>query len=200
MPTHSSCAPPITGWRPGTTCHLLPTLGVFPQQVVADGDCTKREAVIGAAGRGVEYFGSWTDTSEEWTGHGIAAAYHPSAFPYDEARNEMICPEGRRLRFRTIHERAGGLRVYIYAAESGDCRRRPQRSFCTPQNAMQKHGRAMSVRVEPEAVERYHERMATDAGKAIYKQRAPVAEFPNAWLKDKLKWVRVKCRGIAARV
>ncbi len=31
--------------------------------------------------------------------------------------------------------------------------------------------------------------------KAIYKQRAPVAEFPNAWLKDKLKWVRLRCRG-----
>lgn len=188
--------------QPSDSFHLLPALdrmqerlGAFPQQAVADGDYTKREAVIGAAERGVEYYGSWTDTSEEWTGHGIAAAYHPSAFTYDEARNEMICPEGGRLRFKTIHNRPGGLKVYIYAAESKDCRRCPQRSSCTPQNAMQKHGRAVSVRVEPEAVEQYHERMATGAGKAIYKQRAPVAEFPNAWLKDKLKWVRAKCRG-----
>lgn len=36
-------------------------------------------------------------------------------------------------------------------------------------------------------VERYHAKMATGAGKAIYKERAPVAEFPHAWL---------RCRGI----
>ena len=81
--------------------HLLPALdrieerlGAYPQQAVADGDYTKREAVVGAAKRGVDYYGSWTDTSEEWAGHGIAAAYHPSAFEYDEHANEMICPEG----------------------------------------------------------------------------------------------------------
>jgi len=38
--------------------------------------------------------------------------------------------------------------------------------------------------------------METASAKAIYKQRAPVAEFPNAWLKDKLKWVRLRCRGL----
>jgi len=38
--------------------------------------------------------------------------------------------------------------------------------------------------------------METASAKAIYKQRAPVAEFPNAWLKDKLRWVRLRCRGI----
>jgi len=60
---------------------------------------------------------------------------------------------------------------------------------------MAKHGRAVSIRVEPEAIERYHRKMATQAAKAIYKQ-CPVAEFPYAWLKDKLKWVRLKCRGL----
>ena len=62
---------------------------------------------------------------------------------------------------------------------------------------MAKHGRAVSVRVECEAVECYHEKMATADAKAIYKQRAPVAEFPNAWLKDKLRWLRVRCRSRA---
>jgi NAD(P)-dependent dehydrogenase (short-subunit alcohol dehydrogenase family) len=37
------------------------------------------------------------------------------------------------------------------------------------------------------ALTRYHAKMQTDRAKAIYKQRAPVVEFPNAWLKDKLK-------------
>ena len=45
---------------------------------------------------------------------------------------------------------------------------------------MPKHGRTVSVRIEPEALKRYHAKMETDTAKAIYKQRAPVAEFPNA--------------------
>lgn len=54
----------------------------------------------------------------------------------------------------------------------------------------------MSVRVEPEALTRYHVKMETAAAKAIYQQRAPVAEFPNAWLKTKLKWVKLQSRGL----
>ena len=38
--------------------------------------------------------------------------------------------------------------------------------------------------------------MKSEEAKALYKQRAPVAEFPHAWLKDKLKWARLRCRGI----
>jgi len=38
--------------------------------------------------------------------------------------------------------------------------------------------------------------MATPEAKAIYRMRAPTAEFPHAWLKDKLKWVRLRCRGL----
>lgn len=41
-----------------------------------------------------------------------------------------------------------------------------------------------------------HAKMASENGKAIYKQRAPVAEFPHAWLKDKLKWTSLRCRGL----
>ena len=41
----------------------------------------------------------------------------------------------------------------------------------------------------------YHAKMATAAAKAIYKNRAPVAEFPHAWMKDQLNWCRVRCRG-----
>jgi len=190
--------------RPSDSGHLLPALdrvkrqlGRFPQQAVADGDYTTREAVVGAGERGVDFYGSWNEASPQWLGHGIAPAYAPAAFPYDAQRNEMICPEGRRLRYKTTLHRAGGLAIHVYAAASEDCRRCRKRPLCSPQNAMTKHGRAVSVRLEPEAVERYHKKMAADEAKAIYKQRAPVAEFPHAWLKDKLKFVRLRCRGIA---
>ena len=61
---------------------------------------------------------------------------------------------------------------------------------------MAKHGRAVTIQVPHERIAQYHAKMETAEGKAIYKQRAPVAEFPHAWLKDKLKFVRLRCRGL----
>jgi transposase len=189
--------------QPSDSLHLLPALervqerlGVFPREAVADGDYTTREAVVGAVERGVDYYGSWNEIREERMGHGIDPAYHPSAFRYDQRHDEMICPEGRRLELRHTQQKSGGLQVLVYAAGRDDCRRCSKRRWCTPQNAMQKHGRTVSVRMEPKALTRYHAKMRTDRAKALYKQRAPVAEFPNAWLKDKLKWVRLRCRGV----
>jgi hypothetical protein len=56
------------------------------------------------------------------------------------------------------------LSLFVYTAKREDYQRCRKRPFCTPQNAMGKHGRAVSVRVEPEAIERYHRKMATEAG------------------------------------
>ena len=189
--------------QPSDSLHLLPALdrvqerlGAFPLQAVADGDYTTREAVVGAVQRGVDYYGSWGNPGGEQIGHGIDAAFGPDAFAYDQGRDEMICPEGRRLPYLKTQERADGLRIRFFGANREDCRPCPQRGLCTPQNRMPKHGRTVSVRVEPEALTRYHAKMETDHAKAIYRQRAPVAEFPNAWLKDKLKWVRFRCRGM----
>jgi hypothetical protein len=189
--------------QPSDSYQLLPALdrlkqrlGSFPQQAVADGDYTTRAAVVGARERGVDYYGSWGEIKEERLAHGIDPEYHPRVFEYDSARNEMICPEGRRLRYSRTQEKSGGLQIHVYAAEREACRSCPKRRFCTPQNSMPKRGRTVSVKVEPEALTRYHAKMETETAKAIYKQRAPVAEFPNAWLKTKLKWARLQCRGL----
>lgn len=189
--------------QPSDSFHLLPALdrlnerfGRFPQQAVADGDYTKREAIVGAAERGVDYYGSWAERTAIRMKHGIDESYHASAFKYDETLNVLVCPEGRHLELQTVQKLSGGLRNHVFTAKREDCRNCPKRALCTPQNAMEKHGRAVGIRVEPEPMQRYYSKMATDAGKAIYRLRAAVAEFPHAWLKDKLKWVRVKCRGI----
>lgn len=188
--------------QPSDSYHLLPALdrvrrqlGKFPLQAVADGDYTKRGAVVGAAERGVDYYGSWGAVAEERLPYGIDAAYHPAAFRYDPRRNELICPEDQRLVHRTVTEQ-GGLQRHLFVAPRETCRQCPKRKLCTPQNQMVKHGRAVTIRVEPEAMVNYHQKMATPEAKAIYRMRAPTAEFPNAWLKDKLKWVRLHCRGL----
>ena len=40
----------------------------------------------------------------------------------------------------------------------------------------------------------FKEKMQTEEAKQIYKQRAPAAEFPNAWIKTKLNFTRFHCR------
>jgi transposase len=189
--------------QPSDSYHLLPALdrverqfGTYPQQAVADGDYTKREAVIGAAARGVDYYGSWGATAEERMAYGIDLSYHPAAFRYDERQDQLICPEGKRLVRKATQERAG-LQVHLFVAPRAVCQACPKRKWCTPQNRMAKHGRAVTIRVEHEAVEHYHTKMRTLEARQTYRQRAPVAEFPHAWLKDKLKWTRLRCRSLA---
>jgi hypothetical protein len=45
-------------------------------------------------------------------------------------------------------------------------------------------------------VEQFAQKMETEAAKAIYRQRGAVAEFPNAWLKDKLGLRQFRLRGL----
>ena len=46
------------------------------------------------------------------------------------------------------------------------------------------------------AIERFDEKMQRAEAQAIYKRRAPLAEFPNAWIKTKLKLRRFATRGL----
>ncbi len=187
--------------QPSDSYHLLPALdrvqgklGVYPQQAVADGDYTQRAAVLGAAERQVDFYGSWGSGPKERLAYGIAPAYHASVFRYDERRHAVVCPEGQRLARQSTREH-DGLQTHLFVAPRAVCQACPKRSLCTPQNRMAKHGRAVTIRVEPETVECYHAKMQTPEAKQIYRQRAPVAEFPHAWLKEKLRWARLRCRG-----
>ena len=46
------------------------------------------------------------------------------------------------------------------------------------------------------AVEAFDEKMATEQAQAIYRERAPLVEFPNAWIKTKLGLRRFATRGL----
>ena len=43
----------------------------------------------------------------------------------------------------------------------------------------------------------FREKMKTEAAQQIYKKRGPVAEFPNAWIKDKLGIRKFRLQGMA---
>jgi hypothetical protein len=53
------------------------------------------------------------------------------------------------------------------------------------------------VQLSDPAVVAFDEKMQTPAAQAIYKRRAPLIEFPNAWIKQKLKLRRFSTRGLA---
>jgi len=50
---------------------------------------------------------------------------------------------------------------------------------------------------EPEAVVEMRRKMETGEAKAIYHRRGEVAEFPNAWIKDKIGLRKFHVRGLA---
>ena len=53
------------------------------------------------------------------------------------------------------------------------------------------------LETEPEPVVAMRRKMETDEAKAIYRLRGEVAEFPNAWIKDKIKLRKFHVRGLA---
>lgn len=103
---------------------------------------------------------------------------------------------GKRLVQIRVSQTEGNGATHVYAASSEDCQACKQRKRCTPNNTMEKHGRAVGIRLEDDRVDAFLARMETDEAKAIYKVRAPIAEFPNAWIKTKLNWARVRSRGL----
>ena len=188
--------------RPTDEAELLPALdrlqqdfGSQPQQVVVDSGYTNGATVLGTAERGIELIGSWPGRGAKRTNYGIDPAYAAEQFHYDADDDEMICPEGKRLRLMRTHQVGEWAREHVYAAARTDCSGCPQRKLCTPRNAMNDHGRAVTRRILNDTVTAFKEKMQTEEAQQIYKQRAPVAEFPNAWLKTKLNFTRFRCRG-----
>ena len=73
--------------------------GRYPPQCLADGGYTNNASVVEMDERGIDYYSTWTGRNEGFAGR--AARRHEDylldRFGYDEASNEMICPEGKRL-------------------------------------------------------------------------------------------------------
>lgn len=108
---------------------------------------------------------------------------------------ELICPEGRRLTYRQT-QRTKGRETHVYQASAKDCRGCPARRLCCPKLSLKHGGRSVSASIYDPVIERFDEKMRQPEALAIYKQRAPLAEFPNAWIKTKLKLRRFATRGL----
>jgi len=80
----------------------------------------------------------------------------------------------------------------VYKAPGKDCRACGVRELCKPGQAGKRILRSANVPV----VADYVAKMQTAEARALYRLRAPVAEFSNLWLKEKLGLWRFCVRGL----
>lgn len=170
-----------------------------PKQAVADGDFTTNLSVIQIAEQKIDFFGSWNDgpaskklTEPDW--RGIHPEFHRHAFSYDPAQDHYVCPAGKLLVFSKANKLQHGGEDRFYKATRADCGPCENRERCCPHYTSR--GRIITHRIEPEAVTAFKTKMKTAEGKAVYKQRSQIAEFPFAWIKEKLGLRRFHVRGL----
>ena len=167
-------------------------LGNKPKQLVVDGGYLSGENVVKMQAREIELITPVNDRHEQLKRRGIGPEFGKAAFHYDKALNCFRCPAGERLTYKDKEKRAGQMR-YRYQAAAAVCQACPWRSQCCPQT---KHGRTVT-RYDYDAEMTAHlEKMQTPAVREIYKQRGQTAEFPIAWIKEKIGLRRFHVRGM----
>jgi transposase len=172
-------------------------LGQVPAQVVADGGFTSRANIIEMDKRGIDFIGSMGDGTSQSVGQldrrGVDPAFRPEAFSYDADSDTYTCPGGKILRYEAKEKRVGRIN-YKYRARAADCHTCSHKDKCCPQNAVK--GRTIVRGEDDPVVVAFSEKMQTDKAKQIYKERGGVAEFPNAWIKDKIGLRQFRLRGL----
>jgi transposase len=172
-------------------------MGRAPQQLVVDGGYVSEENIEHAAAAGIELIGPESNGEEGRSKSalkraGIDPAFGPKAFVV-EADGSVRCPAGKLLKYKR-QSRKHGKPYRQHQADGADCGSCPLRAQCCPRNPQ--HGRLVSIRVYPEAVAEFREKMKTERAREIYRQRPQVAEFPNARIKDRIGLRKFVLRGL----
>ena len=170
-------------------------LGEVPQQVVVDGGFINQGAILAMEAQGIDLIGPMPDHASQTVAamekRGVAPEFFPQAFTYDAERNCYVCPAGRDLAFESQEKGEGSAR-YRYRAKLADCQSCPSKGKCCPNSQR----RSLVRSEEPPEVRRHREKMASESAREIYKQRSQIAEFPNAWIKEKFGLRQFRLRGL----
>jgi hypothetical protein len=172
-------------------------LGQRPKQMVVDAGFTNQATMEAMTEKQVDLIGALPERSgvapNRLEQRGVSLDFYPQAFEYDESADCYRCPAGKVLVYETQERQAASLRRR-YRAKASACRVCEFQVQCCPGT---KRGRSL-VRSEatPEMVA-FQAKMGTPEAQAIYRQRAGVAEFPNAWIKDKIGLRQFRLRGLA---
>jgi transposase len=172
-------------------------MGRPPEHLVVDDGYTTRENVVAAADRGLDLIGGTMEgdakaASRRLEQRGIDPAFYPENFHYDAATNTYTCPAGKPLSYQTTKHDRIGIERPVYNARAADCRACAFQKQCSPG----KHGRRIVRSERVPAVAAYVAKRQTEEAQALYRLRAPVAEFSNLWLKAKLGLRQFCVRGV----
>jgi len=124
---------------------------------------------------------------------GVSPDFDPHKFMYDAVTDIYICPNGKLLRYDGKEQHVGRM-VYKYRCNAKDCQGCTSKQFCCPKNETK--GRSLVRSEESPEITSFIEKMQTQEAKDIYKRRGEVAEFPNLWIKSKIKLQQFRVRGL----
>jgi transposase len=171
-------------------------LGEKPKQMVVDGGLTNQAAMEAMTEKQVDLIGALPErravAPDRLKQRGVSPDFYPRAFEYDESADCYRCPAGKVLQYET-EERQGASVRRRYRAKSSECRGCPFQAQCCPGT---KRGRSVVRSEATPEIAAFQAKMETPEAQAIYKQRAGVAEFPNAWIKDKIGLRQFRLRGL----
>lgn len=172
--------------------------GAVPKQVLVDGGYVSAENLEQSAQRGVELIGPAGDVEamarKQAQQRGIGEAYRKEAFRYDSDQDRYFCPEGKPLIHIKQRSREGGRIEHEYRAKRSDCAACAHKTECCP--TARSSGRTVTRgEPNPKLVE-FRQKMQTEPYQQRYRKRSETAEFPNAWLKEKLGLRRFRLSGI----
>jgi len=173
------------------------TMGSVPEQMVTDGGFVSRENILAMKEKGIDFIGPMgvgvAQSAGQMKRRGVDPSFYPEAFHYDAVSDTYGCPAGKRLR-PDGEEKRPGRTNYKYRASAADCQKCIFKEKCCPQNETM--GRAIVRGVDDPVVVAHKEKMETEEAKQIYRQRGAVAEFPNAWIKEKIGLRQFRLRGL----
>ena len=175
------------------------TCGGLPKEVLIDGGYVSAENLQQTQERGVELIGPAGNpqaaAKKQAQQRGVSEAYQKEAFQYDGQTDTYQCPEGKLLIHINDRSREGGRIEHQYRAKKSDCQDCPHKMECCPK--ARSHGRTV-MRSEPNPlITEFRQKMQLESYQQRYRKRSEIAEFPNAWIKEKLKLRRFRLRGIA---
>jgi len=169
-------------------------LGQLPRQLVSDGGYATKSNIADLAARDIDFYAPIPKADKDpgaLRQRGVTPAFFPEQFRYDAGGDQFLCPAGKVLHHSMQQERGHSV-LHVYRARAADCGRCADRAQCTPRYS----SRCVLRIVEQEAIAVFRQKMETDQAQHVYRRRAEVAEFPNAWIKAKIKLRQFCVRGL----
>jgi transposase len=167
-----------------------------PKQMVVDAGFTNQATMEAMIEKQVDLIGALPKRNgvapKRLEQRGVSPDFYPQVFEYDASADGYRCPAGKVLLYET-QERQGASLRRRYRARASECRVCAFGAQCCPGT---KRGRSLVRSEQSPELAAFQAKMGTPEAQAIYKQRAGVAEFPNAWIKDKIGLRQFRLRGL----